>query len=535
MYTRRLMNRFAGLILVMLMVLPWLLAGPSPVAAQNLLKNGDMEQSHGNGMDLTAPPNWQVWSNAGSGLVGRSLPRGQEIASNVGVYQGNASFDAYKGWSAYRVVIYQNVEGLQAGSTVRASAFGRIWSCNLEMDDNDPCLFDPIPSESNTNATFRVGIDPTGAMDPNGANIVWSSPSAPYANFQQMTVDAQATGDKVTVVLDAGMQNPARHQHVFWDSASLTVVAGGTADAGGGEAVVAAPPPPPAIAAEVVAQGEQGDGSIIHTVRTGDTLAGIAVAYGLDIMELLDLNGLDMQSARILSPGQELIVRAADPNAAASSGDDESSDDGSESSEGGEGDLEGSSESGASAEKPIEEYEAAPVAVAAVPVRMVTNVTGGTICAALFEDSNPNRLQEGGEGLLAGGQITLVKDGAAVESFTTDGESEPVCTGDLGEGDYMVQVQPPGGYGVTTAASYAVMVAPGKTVDVLFGAAPGFTSPQAPAPQTGTGLFSDEAGMETDTVSGPLDIVFDYTGVIVLVLAGVTLLGGLGLALILRR
>ncbi len=53
------------------------------------------------------------------------------------------------------------------------------------------------------------------------------------------------------------------------------------------------------------------DGSIIHTVQSGQTLVGIAAVYGLPLADLLTLNGLTMQS--VIQPNQQIVVRVADP------------------------------------------------------------------------------------------------------------------------------------------------------------------------------------------------------------------------------
>ena len=60
---------------------------------------------------------------------------------------------------------------------------------------------------------------------------------------------------------------------------------------------------------------------IIHIVRPGENLANLAVFYGVKIDEVVALNRLPNRG-RILQPGQELIIRAANPveiNAAAAS------------------------------------------------------------------------------------------------------------------------------------------------------------------------------------------------------------------------
>ncbi len=527
-------------LLLIFLLASLLLAVMPALAQQNLLNNGNFEQAHGDGMTLSAPPGWQVSSNAGSGLVGRQLRRGQEVVSNAGIYEGNGSFDAYKGWSAYDISLYQTVGGIQPGSDLQLSAFGRMWSCDSDAAQTiDPCITGDgnVVAQTNTNATFRVGIDPTGSNDPHSPSIVWSTPAAPYTGFQQMVVNAQASGGSVTVVLNAQMQVPVRHQHVFWDGASLTLTSGSVTT---GDAQTGAQPAAPvvsAVAAEVAPQAPRADGAIVHVVRPGDTLAGIAVAYEIDIGELLAANGLDWQSARILSPGQELIVRPASRGTGRASNAADAAAEGDAESTGEEGSPDESAQASAlePTVRPIEEYEPAPVAEAAVPIAFLRNVTTGRVCSVLFEDANPNRLQESGEGLLAGGTIALVNQGGAtIDSHTTDGQNEPHCVDNLEPGRYMVMAAAPQGYGITTADTFSVNVVPGETVDVVFGAASGFVPPR---PQAASGsLFSDRPGQETDTRStGPLGTLWDYAGVFVLGLAAVVLVAGGVATLILRR
>ncbi|MBN2471407.1 MAG: LysM peptidoglycan-binding domain-containing protein [Anaerolineae bacterium] len=515
-----------NIVLVIALLAAWLVV-PAPVSAQgNLLTNGDFEQSHGDGVNLTAPPGWRVTSNVSSGLVGRQLKSGTEVVANAGIYSGSGSFDAYKGWAAFNITLYQTVSGIQSGASLRLEAFGRIWSCDSDPDEStDDCITGDgnVVAQDYTGATFRVGIDPTGSDDPASPNIVWSGTTAPYAAFQQMVVDARAESDRVTVYLNASMQQPARHQHVFWDAASLSL-ADGSASAG-----TSGQPAAPVFAAEVVPQGERDDGSIIHTVRSGDTIAAIAVAYNITIPELLGLNGMTMDDARFINPGQELIVKEGSGEAPPA----EPADEGDAPSD--EAEETGDSAAPAGDTQPIENYDPAPVGAEDLPALMMNGaVAEGQICVLLFEDTNPNRLQESGEGLLADGHVSLIESGGEVGAYTTDGQSEPHCFSGLPAGDYIMILTPPTGYGLTTASSYNVMLRAGQQVTAQFGAAAGFVPPQPPVSQ-GVGLFSEESGSETDIATGPLDMVFSNAGLILLGAAGVILIGGIGLSLLLRR
>ena len=53
------------------------------------------------------------------------------------------------------------------------------------------------------------------------------------------------------------------------------------------------------------------DGSLVHTVQSGQTLVGIATVYDVPLQKLLDLNGLTMQS--VIQPGDQIVVKAAEP------------------------------------------------------------------------------------------------------------------------------------------------------------------------------------------------------------------------------
>ena len=73
-----------------------------------------------------------------------------------------------------------------------------------------------------------------------------------------------------------------------------------------------------------------------------------------------------------------------------------------------------------------------------------------SICVTLFEDGNSNRIQDGGENVLAGGNILLTRGGAPAGQHTTD--SSPIRTVSTGwrRAAYVVEAAAPSGYGLTT-------------------------------------------------------------------------------------
>jgi LysM domain len=66
---------------------------------------------------------------------------------------------------------------------------------------------------------------------------------------------------------------------------------------------------PPYIAWETAAPAA--DGSIVHIVKSGQTLVGIATVYGIPLPELLALNNLNMES--VIQPGDQILIKQADP------------------------------------------------------------------------------------------------------------------------------------------------------------------------------------------------------------------------------
>src|SRR4051812_39373312 len=70
----------------------------------------------------------------------------------------------------------------------------------------------------------------------------------------------------------------------------------------------------PQVAPPVTVQPPQADGSIVHVVKQGDTLASIAYAYKVTIDQILKLNNMSAD-AWVISVGQKLIIKLPDQTA----------------------------------------------------------------------------------------------------------------------------------------------------------------------------------------------------------------------------
>ena len=74
---------------------------------------------------------------------------------------------------------------------------------------------------------MTVGIDPYGGQSYTSTNIIWSDPYDPYDAWHQFEITATVQSDQISVW---AYTHPSaywiRYNQVFWDSASLAVVAG---------------------------------------------------------------------------------------------------------------------------------------------------------------------------------------------------------------------------------------------------------------------------------------------------------------------
>lgn len=261
----------------------------------------------------------------------------------------------------------------------------------------------------------------------------------------------------------------------------------------------------------------QANDDIVHTVAAGETLTLIANAYGVTLERLLSLNELDPDA--YLQIGQRLVVIPAD-EIAQPEGEAEDEDED-------EDEADAAEEAEAALPLPSVDSPHAPVAQADAPMMDPADISP-QLCFALFEDDNQNGHREPGERYLEAGRILLL-DAAGGEalSYTTDGESEPYCRRDLARDLYQLELRPPDGYGATSAASLQIDLRAGGSVNVEFGAKRGletFIVPTAEASPAGPPVVDE----------GESSLLQEASGIFVLALAGVVLIGGLIVSLLLR-
>ena len=270
-----------------------------PVAAQdttNLLVNGSLERPYyGQGSSTrTVPQGWSLW-------VGAGAPDAFPHTDSVQVLNGEVSWNVKQGYVAFTAAGYQTVGGLTKGDVLKMTAFGWLYTCN---DTEYSCIIDEAPyraSDTSASASLKVGIDPTGGVDPNAASVKWSGVAAPYDQWAEMSVTATAEGESVTVFLYMTQAKGLAMNNVYWDNASLVRTEEGEEEAVAQYAPFVAP------------QGVRPDGSIVHVVQAGDTLSSIAYAYteyGVTVESIAALNEGVETNTRFLQLGQEITILA---------------------------------------------------------------------------------------------------------------------------------------------------------------------------------------------------------------------------------
>jgi len=213
-----------GFVLFVLMGLAVALFAETAVFAQeNVLPNASFEEPYNNG----TAQNWSPWHEDSGAKADCNTTRyvvrpvwSPEFNSAL-ILDGARSMHVGNQFDTWRAGVFQTFN-VTPGQTYRFSA----WAWGRGSNDQYPAA-----SDTSVGLRARVGIDPTGQGLWSSGNIVWSGAVSPHDNWQQMSVEATASGDKISVFLEgdvSGANNCRAHLDIWFDKA---------------EVVSAAPPP----------------------------------------------------------------------------------------------------------------------------------------------------------------------------------------------------------------------------------------------------------------------------------------------------
>jgi hypothetical protein len=147
--------------------------------------------------------------------------------------------------------------------------------------------------------------------------------------------------------------------------------------------------------------------------------------------------------------------------------------------------------------------------------------TTGQVCVQAYNDRDSDRQQGADENLLAGVVFTLSDASGPLESYTTDGVSEPHCFPDLQPGSYSVSAKPPASFSAMTEKTTVVALNGGMKTDISFGARRGGPAP-TPTRLGGAGASDGTAGSSLLGSAGRVILIV----VLVLILIGLGFGGG---------
>ncbi|MGJ3239440.1 MAG: LysM peptidoglycan-binding domain-containing protein [Anaerolineae bacterium] len=558
------LKRNLTIVLILMMAL-WMTS--TSTAQDNLLQNPGFNQS-GNyrpsgSQQLAVASGWNGWRTltpstaSWMNIEPIGFPHTAEFKR-----EGDASQNIGRGDATFTAAVYQTVGGVSEGDTYRFS----VW------------VFQD--SSEGSGSRTRVGIGSNVGGNPLDSAITWSSWMRSIDSWQEITVEATVPAGSITVFVYSTQSAPRAGNQNYYDDASLTLIGSdGTPNVGSGgddednDGNTVAPPAPPTSTPQTFApfvsiQPTQESGEVIHTVQSGDTLAAIAVAYGVPASEILELNGLTRDEARFLRIGQQLIISEGSPSAPQDSADDTETSDTQGSgftqptrivigqvptnaTDDEESPTETAPTDGPIVEEATEELtveptpdftptptEIPPTPTDAPPAPVEQGETSDPlsidtgVCTLMFNDANSNNTQDAGESLLTNGQVTLSDSaGTVLQEYVTDGTSEPFCFDELSAGNYTLSAVAPDGFGLSSSRR-AVSVQ-SDAILVSFGAVEGLEVAAAPTIDPNTTDLEPEPIIEEEP--DPLTNLRNIAGIIVLGIAGAVVLGGIVVGVLVGR
>lgn len=295
------MNRavYSGLVLLLLL-LP--VATGVRAQAENVLSNPGFEEDFQEQDDnplLQVAGGWMSWYRAAEGedaasweLVQPEYAPARDADEHARIREGESSQVIRTFYATFDAGLLQEVADVEADSWLRFSANAWVWSSVLD---------DPELSEDDGDVFVQVGIDPDGGTDPDSEEIVWSEISYElYDGWREYAVVTQATGEAVSVFVRAQVGQPVRNTHVWIDETQLFLnvfdeeVVSALAEA------IGPTPFPTAV-------------PVYHIVREGESLEAIASRYSISVAAILEANslasaGLVHPGSQLYIPGREAPV-----------------------------------------------------------------------------------------------------------------------------------------------------------------------------------------------------------------------------------
>ena len=272
------------LIILLLLSLPVAWEAGKPVRAQeNLIKNPGFEGGffHWSGInEIYVAHEWTPWwrerteADPPATFFTPEYKKADGYIYPNRVHSGVAAQQWFNLYSSHQAGMYQQVSGVTPGVRYRFTIWAHVWSST----EDDPLVsFDPaFPN-------LQIGIDTTGNWSAWDSDVVWSGAHGFYDHWGQLTVEAVAENNVITVFLRSHPNFPVKHNDTYWDDAVLVAVGGAPA-----------PPPPAATSPPLVVTCTTPPADwVTYHVQRGDTLYSLAKSRGSTLAEVVAANCLD--------------------------------------------------------------------------------------------------------------------------------------------------------------------------------------------------------------------------------------------------
>ena len=202
--------------------------------------------------EIVAPRGWTAWYLHGGPVqhdpgnpVGWSAPEVRPVwvgVDPIRVHSGDWGAVAFTFYRIHDAGLFQQVQ-VEPGTRLRLSAYAHAWSNH----DGGPHPDDPRWSEGahvgyahaclsegtagldsgDRNFTFRIGIDPTGGVNPYAETVVWGPVMHAYNAYCRIpAIEVAAEAETATVFIRSRTLWPFKHNDAYWDDISLIAVRG---------------------------------------------------------------------------------------------------------------------------------------------------------------------------------------------------------------------------------------------------------------------------------------------------------------------
>ena len=181
--------------------------------------------------EIDGPEGWVTWWREGFPCTGTSdwetgRPEVRVITAvpdPARIHGGEQAVQWFTFWRCSDGGLLQQVE-VEPGHYYTFSAFAHAWYSRCSTRPHDPpCDTDCVTPIDWAHALLRVGIDPTGGIDPTASSVIWGQTREIYGVYGKVLTmrRVQAQEDRLTVFVGLVASHPLKHVDFFIDDAAL--------------------------------------------------------------------------------------------------------------------------------------------------------------------------------------------------------------------------------------------------------------------------------------------------------------------------